>query len=120
MALARKLICFHDRRLRCCLCDTRNLHVLDFTRILIASSVCFRWKACSHSIVARQGEVTVVVEGKDKEAMSAAMDELEHELDELMRQGVSPSQAAKIVATAHQLPRGQIYSMALERGKQQS
>ena len=60
-----------------------------------------------------KGELTVVVEGAD--AADAALDDtaLQEQLQELMQEGVRPSQAAKIVSKRLNVPKGQVYDLAV-------
>ena len=64
-----------------------------------------------------KGEVTVVVEGavSSETAAAAAIDDmaLQEHLEELIRSGIQPSQAARLVSKLLSLPKGQVYDMAL-------
>ena len=62
-----------------------------------------------------KGELTVVVEGADTSEGASAVDDTasrEH-LEELIRAGFSPSQAAKMVSKLLSLPKGRVYDMAV-------
>ena len=62
-----------------------------------------------------KGELTVVVEGADASDAAPALDDkvLQEQLQELMREGVRPSQAAKIVSKRLNVPKGQVYDLAV-------
>ncbi len=67
-----------------------------------------------------QGEVTVVVEGASQGACPPADADLRGQVQELMQRGESPSQAAKLVAAQCNVPRGQVYAVALELANKDS
>ena len=62
-----------------------------------------------------KGELTVVVEGADAADAAPALDDtaLQEQLQELMQEGVRPSQAAKIVSKRLNMPKGQVYNLAV-------
>jgi 16S rRNA (cytidine1402-2'-O)-methyltransferase len=62
-----------------------------------------------------RGEVAVVVAGRTEEAGST-VDDLDAALDRAMAAGMKPSEAAREVAKALGLKRGDVYARALARG----
>jgi 16S rRNA (cytidine1402-2'-O)-methyltransferase len=62
-----------------------------------------------------KGELTVVVEGAGAPDAAPALDDtaLQEQLQELMQEGVRPSQAAKIVSKRLNVPKGQVYDLAV-------
>ena len=62
-----------------------------------------------------KGEVTVVVEGAVTSEAAATIDDtaLHEHLVELIRAGIQPSQAARLVSKLLNLPKGQVYDMAV-------
>lgn len=62
-----------------------------------------------------KGELTVVVEGAVTSEVPSALDDaaLQEHLEELVRAGIQPSQAARLVSKLLKLPKGQVYDMAV-------
>ena len=62
-----------------------------------------------------KGEVTVVVEGATSTESTSAVDiaAIQEHLEELIGAGVQPSQAARLVSKLLNLPKGQLYDMAV-------
>ena len=68
-----------------------------------------------------KGEVTVVVEGADSSEAAAAIDDMavQEHLEELIRSGIQPSQAARLVSRLLSLPKGQVYDLAVRIAAQE-
>lgn len=68
-----------------------------------------------------KGEVTVVVEGAVSSEAASLIDDtaLQEHLMELIRAGVQPSQAARLVSKLLNLPKGQVYDMAVRIASQE-
>ena len=69
-----------------------------------------------------KGEVTVVVQGAAASEAALAIDDtaLQEHLGELIRGGIQPSQAARLVSKLLNLPKGQVYDLAVRTAAQQS
>ncbi len=59
------------------------------------------------------GEYTLVVAGNSPTQRLFTQEELTHELETIMNQGISPSQASRQLAASTSLPRRQLYQLAL-------
>ena len=69
-----------------------------------------------------KGELTVLVEGSNMNAAASAVDDtaLQEHLEELIRAGIQPSQAAKLVSKLLKVPKGHVYDAAIRIAGQQA